>query len=117
MKKEVFDLIKKEMKYIGLSFLVGLILFKIVFFKENLVVIFRNVLSLFWLFVLPGYVLMLYWKEKLDFVERLIIGVALGAAIVGILSYYIGLIGLNIKYHVIILPLILISIGVIIIRK
>ena len=114
MKKEVFELAKKELKYVGILFLLVLIIFKIAFYKENLVVLFRNVLSLFWLFVLPGYFIMLHWKEKIGFLERFIIGIALSAAIIGIFSYYLGLIGLNIKYHTILLPLVLILIGIII---
>ncbi len=112
MKKEVFELVKKEVQYIGILFLLVLIIFKIAFYKENLIVLFRNVLSLFWLFVLPGYFILLYWKEKLGFVERFIVGIMVSAAIIGITSYYIGLIGLNIKYHIILLPLILIIIGI-----
>ena len=110
MKKGIFDL--RELKYIGIMFLISLIIFKIAFFKENLYILFRSVLSLFWLFVLPGYFLLLYWKEKLSFTERFIIGIALSAAVIGIFSYYLGLIGLNIKYHTIVLPLILISLGI-----
>ena len=112
MKKEVFELVKKELQYVGILFLLVLIIFKIAFYKENLIVLFRNVLSLFWLFALPGYFIMLYWKEKLGFLERFIIGIALSAAIIGIFSYYISLIGLNIKYHAIVLPLVLILIGI-----
>ena len=113
LKKEVFNVIKKEMQYIGLLFLVFLVIFRIVFFKENLIVLFRIVLSLFWLFVLPGYFIMLYWREKIDFIERFIIGIALAAGIIGISSYYLGLAGLNIKYHTFILPLGLILVGII----
>lgn len=113
MKKEVFDLIKKEMLYIGLWFLAALVIFYIAFFNEKPVNLFRIVLSLFWLFVLPGYFLMLYWREKLEFMERIVIGIFLAAAITGILSYYIGLIGLNIKYHTILLPVVIILAGAI----
>ena len=114
MKKETFEFLKKEMLYIGLLFLLALTIFKIVFFKENLSVLFRTVLSLFWLFVLPGYFIMLYWRERLEFIERFIIGIALAAGVTGVFSYYTGLIGLNIKYHTFILPVILILIGVIV---
>ena len=112
LKKEAFSLAKKELKYLGLLFLLLFIIFKIAFYKENLIVLFRNVLSLFWLFALPGYFIMFYWKEKLDFLERFLIGIALSAAVIGILSYYLGLIGLNIKYHALMLPLFLILVGV-----
>ena len=111
MKKEAFENIKKEIQYIGILFLVSLIIFKIAFFKENLIVLFRSVLALFWLFVLPGYCAMLYWKDNLEFIERFIIGIIFSAGVIGAFSYYFGLIGLNIKYHTIILPLILILIG------
>jgi len=72
LKKRVFDL--KELKYIGLIFVLSLIIFKIAFYKENLVVLFRSVLSIFWIFVLPGYFILVYWKEKIGFMERFIIG-------------------------------------------
>ena len=111
MKKEVFDAIKSELSYIGLLFLTLMIIFKIAFFKENVIVLLRVILSLFWLFVLPGYFIMLYWHEKLGFVERIIIGTILSAGIIGTFSYYLGLIGLNIKYHDILLPAAIIFVG------
>lgn len=111
MNKETFNIIKKEFVYIGFLFLIVLIIFRIVYFKDDLLASFRIVVSLFWLFVLPGYCIMLYWRENLDFTERIVIGIALSAAVVGIISYYLGLMGLNIKYHGIILPLALILIG------
>jgi uncharacterized membrane protein len=112
LKKEVFELVKKEAQYMGILFLLALIIFKIAFYKENLAVLFRNVLSLFWLFVLPGYFILLYWREKLDFMERFIVGIMISAAITSIARYYSGLIGLNLKYHAILLPLVLIIIGI-----
>lgn len=114
MRKEAFDAVKKELKYIGLLFLVFLVIFRIVFLKENLIVLFKLVLSLFWLFVLPGYFMMLYWREKIDFTERFIIGIVLAAGIIGIVSYYLGLAGLNLKYHAVILPSVLILAGMLI---
>ena len=113
MKKETFNLLKKELMYISLLFLITIIIFKIAFFKERLVVLFKVVLSLFWLFILPCYFTMLYWCRKFEFMERLIIGTALSAGVIGILSYYIGLAGLNIKYHTILLPLAIIVAGLI----
>ncbi len=112
MKKEVFELIKKELQYIGLIVLIVLIIFKIAFFKEEISVLFGTVLSLLWTFVLPGYFIMLYWKERISFMERFFIGIVLSAGIIGILSYYSGIIGLNIKYHAIILPPVLILVGI-----
>ena len=112
MKKEILSKLKKELGYIGILLILFILVFKIIFFKENLMVVFRTVLSIFWMFILPGYFILFYWKEKLNFTERLIIGIALSAAVIGILSYYLGIIGINIRYHTIILPLIMILAGI-----
>ena len=114
MKKESLSKLKKELSYVGILFILFIVIFKIIFFKENLMVVFRVIISIFWLFVLPGYAAMFYWNDKLDFTERLIIGIALSAAIIGIFSYYLGIIGINIKYHTIILPSILILTGILV---
>ena len=113
MNKEAFNSIKEESKYIGILFIAALIIFKIVYFKESFVVLLKIVASLFWLFVIPGYFAMLYWKDKLEFAERFVVGIALSAAVIGIFSYYIGLIGLNMKYHSFILPPMVIIIGLV----
>ena len=96
--------IKKEAINLLVLFLLLLLIFKIVYLKENAIIILRTVLSIFWIFIIPGFYLMYYWHQKLDFVERLVIGIGLSAALIGISSYYLGLIGINIKYHTIILP-------------
>ncbi len=101
----------------GILFLLVLVIFKIAFYKEDFTVLLRTVLSLFWLFALPGYCIMLYWHDKLDFMERFIIGIILSAGITGILSYYLGLIGLNIKYHTILLPFAVMAVGLIAVMK
>ena len=111
MNREVFNSIKEESKYIGILFVIGLVIFKIVYFKESPAVLLKIVASLFWLFVIPGYFSVLYWKEKLEFTERFVIGMMVSAAIIGIFSYYIGLIGLNIKYHIFVLPVLIVIAG------
>lgn len=111
MKKEIFKLIRKESIYIGIMFIAALVIFKIAFYREDLSPLFRVVFSLFWLFLLPGYFAMLYWHEKLDFIERLVIGIALSAGLTGALSYYLGLLGLHIKYHPFILAVVIIIVG------
>ena len=112
MNKEVFETIKKESAYMGILFLIAAAIFKITYYKEGMAVLLRSVISLFWLFVISGYPIMLYWREKLDFTERLVAGAGLSAAVTGIFSYYFGLMGLGIKYHGIFIPFILILIGI-----
>ena len=114
MKKEAFDALKKEITFLCIIFLALAIILKIVYLKEDLIVVLRMTFSLFWLFLLPGYFLMSYWNNKLDFTERIIIGSGLSAAIIGIFSYYLGLLGLDMKYHAILLPLGLIGAGLVI---
>ena len=96
----------------GFLFLISFIILKIAFFKEDFIILLRNVFSLFWLFVLPGYFIMLFWKDKIGFLERFVIGIAISAGVTGIASYYLGLMGLNIEYHSILLPIVLILFGV-----
>ena len=112
LSKALFDFVKKESAYLGVLFLALLLILKIVFFKDNFTVLVKYAVSLFWLFILPGYSAMLYWREKIEFVERIVVGFAVSAAVIGVFSYYIGLIGLNIKYHIFLLPLILIIAGI-----
>lgn len=103
--REFWNLARMESVYIGMLLAAMLIVFKIAFFREEVLVVFRTVISLFWLFVLPGYSMMFYWREKLGFVERLVIGIALSIALVGTISYYLGLLGLHLKYQAFFLPL------------
>ena len=109
MKKENFNIIKKEAVYLGSLLIIFLAIFQIVFYNESFIIVLKIVLSLFWFFVIPGYTLMYYWKEKLDFTERIIIGTAICSGLIGILSYYLGLLGINIKYHIFILPVLIIG--------
>ena len=111
MNKEIFENAKKELPFLGVIFLLLLLAFKIVFFREGMLLIIRVSLSLFWMLVLPGYFIMLYWADNLDFLERIIVGVAACAAMTGIFSYYLGLIGIGIKYHAVILPLFIVVAG------
>jgi len=104
-------LAKEEGKYLLAVLVVLYIIFQIVFRKENMLVVFRTVLSLFWVFVLPGYMMMLYWKDKVNVLERMVFGSLLSAAVIGIFSYYLGLLGVNVNVHAVILPTVLILVG------
>lgn len=96
--------IKKEGELIGILFLVSLIMFKILFYQENITTIIRVVASFFWLFVIPGLFIMFYWKEQIGFMERFIVGTIVSAAIIGVSSYYMALWGIHAKYHGGIIP-------------
>lgn len=113
MKKEIFEQLKKELLIIGAISIASLISFKLIFFKESFFAVLRAVAAVFWLLVLPGFFIMLYWHDELKLFERLIIGIAAGTSIIGLASYYFGLMGLHIKYHTILLPSAMIAIGII----
>jgi len=111
LKKEVYDLIKKESVYLIYLISLFVVLFKIAFYNDSFMVILRSIFSIFWLFIIPGYFGMLYWHNKLDFIQRALIGSAVAAGLIGTISYYFGLAGLNLKYHIFILPPLIIILG------
>ena len=114
MKSEALAKLKKEMTYLGILFLVIFAVFKVLFYKEDFLPTLRVVFGLFWLFLVPGFSLLYYWHEKLRFIERIILSFPLSAALVGILSYHLGLIGIDIRYHSL-LPLVFLAAGLMIV--
>jgi hypothetical protein len=110
--------LKRELLNIAIAFVAVVILFKIVYYNESIMVVIRMVASLFWLFTLPGMAILYFWKEKLNVAIRILMGTVMGMATVGIASYYLGLIGLNLKYQTLVLPLaIIIAVAVILFKK
>ncbi len=97
----------------AIIFALIVIAFKIIFVSESFLVVLRTVMSIFWLILLPGFSITFCWREKLEFYERLIIGIAISTSLIGLLSYHLGLIGLHIKFHTLFLPLVLIITGII----
>lgn len=117
MNNELIAKIKNESKYLFLIFVLLIFIFKGLFYNEPLMNILRILISYFLVFVLPGFCLMYYWNNRLEFLERLVVGIFLQTAIVGITSYYLGLLGLHIKYHGILLPVIVIGVAVVILNR
>ena len=106
MQNENTKKIMHELINIALIFLVMNIIFKIIFNKESMGEIIKLTSSLFWLFVLPGFFLMYFWQEELDFLERIIIGSVLGVALFGVIGYNLNLSGLRLSLHGWILPVV-----------
>lgn len=73
-------------------------------------------MSFYWLFIIPGQVMLFNFKDTFDFKVRLILGTVLGLGIYGILSYYIGLMGIQVKYHWAIIPFLIMLVSVIFLR-
>lgn len=86
---------KDDAMKLGILFASLFGIFQIAFFKESVFVNLRIVFALFYLFIIPGFILMLYWREKLGFVETAVGGSIIAAALFIMYSYYGGLLGLN----------------------
>ncbi len=92
------EIIKSEAKNILIFLVLFFIFWKIIYYKESVFVILKLTLAHFYLFIMPGYLLMLYFYEKLNFVYRLILGICLGYAIQNFLVYYINIL-FDIKFQ------------------
>lgn len=79
-------------------------LLQLTFYKESLLFILGFTWKAYYLFFLPGYCLLLHKRETVGFPVRLIIGGALGTALLLISSYYLGILGLHLRYHAYVLP-------------
>ena len=115
--KDLLNLLKKDFSYLLISYLIVIIIFKIGFYKESLFSLARILFSLYWIFAIPGIFITHTFSSRMKFIERFFIGFGIGAAIIGLFSYYIGLVGFHVKYHGVLLPLIVIIVTIIIILK
>jgi hypothetical protein len=112
----VLEVLKEDLKKLGILFIILFGIFLVLFRKENFFINLRTIFAIFWIFVLPGF--FISYMLNLNFAERTVIGCAISAAIIGISAYFLGLMGINLLYTFIILPLIMIGIGIsLIIRK
>ncbi len=104
--------LKKELGLTAAAFAAVIVILKIAYYKESIFEVVRTAAALFWLFVLPGYAMTLYWLGKIGFIERIVLGAVAALAVNGILSYYLGLVGLKLQNQTLILPAAVIVISV-----
>jgi uncharacterized membrane protein len=102
---------KKETQYLIGLFIAIIIFSKIIFYKESAGTILQLILSLFYLLILPAFAWLYYWHKELSFMHRFIISFAASLAIVGIESYYLGLLGLDLKTYAYFVPALMIISG------
>lgn len=117
MVNELLDKIKKESGIIFVLFIVLTVMLKLIFYNEPFISTVRISFSIFWIFIIPGFYLLYYWHNSLDFLQRFVLSTALSIAIIGTLSYHLGLIGLHIRTHALIIPLAMLIIAFIIIWR
>jgi len=104
----------KEVKGLLIVLLVIFIFLKIGFYKDSFLNILIISLGLFWSYILPGYSILAIFKDKVAFVERIFVGFAFSLVLVGVPSYYLGLIGFSLHNQVYLLPGAVIVIGILI---
>ena len=101
----------RELVGVGILFLASLIIFKLIFHQENLLVVIKGVAAIFYLFILPGFAVLLYWKEKISYFERLIMALPLGAAITGSFGFLLGLVGIKMGIQIWLVPIVCLGLG------
>ncbi|MFH1182171.1 MAG: hypothetical protein V1702_04390 [Candidatus Woesearchaeota archaeon] len=108
---------KQELITLGIAFAVAFIILQVTFYRESALTVLRLAAGLFWLFTIPGMAILWWWKEKISPAAMVVMGTILGMAVVGIASYYLGVLGLNLRYSAIILPIVIIGVTTIISLK
>ncbi|MBN2454047.1 hypothetical protein JXB11_00725 [Candidatus Woesearchaeota archaeon] len=117
MDKIEAGVLKTEGIYLIALFAAIVIITKIAFSGSSLGEVIKLVGSVYWLWVLPGFMLM-YFFGKLGFGERLVLGGIGMLGIYGVGSYYLGILGLNLGISIYALPLLaILAAGFIIYRR
>ena len=100
-----------ELKLLAVVFAAIAIVIKLAYGNEGFGSVFRTTAALYWLFVIPGYAMMLHWRNSLGFLERAIAGTVAAMAVIGVTSYYLGLAGLKLQNQTIIVPAVITAVS------
>jgi len=109
--------LKQDIIWIATATIILGIILKILFPLSSITEIAKLVGSVLWLFALPGYCIMLPWRKEIELKERIVVGMLAAAGLFAIASYYLGIIGLHIKYHTILFPIIIVLASIILINS
>lgn len=104
--------LKEQAAKLGVSLVALYAALQIAFYRESPLVTAGVAAGLFFLFALPGYLLLNPWRVRLVFLERLVGGALIASAIFIGIAYYSGLAGLNAKYATWLVPLALYTCGI-----
>ena len=107
----LWNLVEEDVLYLAILLVLIIIVLQIVYYKENLFVNIKLAANMYWLFVLPGYCIMLYWHEEMNFGERLVYGSIAGIGLLGIITYAVGLLGTSVIFLGYIFPPLCIILG------
>jgi len=117
-KESLFQILKNEGGKFGAAVFILFLFLQIFYYKENTYNIIKILFGHLFLFILPGFIIMLYFRDKINFVYRLFIGIGLGFSLNILIVYYINIIiKINIGKFYIFVPIIIIILGFILIWK
>ncbi len=98
---------------IAATIIIGIML-KILFPLSGIAEIAKLIGGVFWLFTIPGWLLMIPWRNEIELKERIVVGMLAAAGLFAIASYYFGIAGLHVRYHTLLFPILVIVISAII---
>ena len=104
--------VTEDLKKLGFSILAVYLVLQAVYYKENFLNVIKMVLSVFWLFSIPGMSLLYYWKGRMDFLEHIILGSIVGVGAIGAMVYLGGFVGFPVAYEPYVFPPICIVLGI-----
>jgi hypothetical protein len=102
----------QDLGYFSFIYLACALFFVCVFRNSDIFAAFKAITSIFYLFLLPGFVIMELFVS-LDFIERFVLGGIVGYTLVTIIAYYLNVLAYLSLRHIPILPPILIALAVI----
>ena len=105
-----------EFEKIILSIVLGTVIIRIIFIDESWVVVLKICMMIYGMFILPG-IGITYLLKDLNFFERLALSVAISAALLGTSAYYLGILGVHVKYSAVALPVFFIIVSLAIMYK
>lgn len=109
LKKHLLD----EFKIIALAFVLLYAFFQIHYFKESPLVILKTTIAHFYLFMIPGYSLLLMFYKETSRIERLVLGVGVGYALQSFLLYFISyFLKINMMKYNLLVSAVLILLGI-----
>lgn len=104
----------EEGKKFGIFVIILYAFFQIFYWKDNVWNIMLMIIGQLYLFIIPGFVLMLYFRDKISFIYRLLMGIGLGYSSNILVTYYLNLlIKVNISKFYYFIPLVLMAIGIV----
>lgn len=124
--------LKQDMLWLAGGIIIMSIVLKLLFPLSSITTIAKLAGGIVWLFVLPGYCIMLAMSalpkmfanrvgdmlplcHELELKERVIVGMLAAAGLLAIASYYAGILGMHIRSHALLFPAAIIIVSILLV--